>query len=60
MPKLINLFGKGKSDQWKEYNILPFYKNGVKTDCNNYCGISLLSSSKCYLVFSSQVKPIDR
>jgi hypothetical protein len=32
-------------DQWKESIIVPIHKTGVKTDCNNYCGISLLSTS---------------
>jgi hypothetical protein len=31
-------------DQWKESSIVPIHKKGVKNDCNNYCGISLLST----------------
>jgi hypothetical protein len=30
-------------DQWKESIIVPLHKKGDKTECNNYCGISLLS-----------------
>jgi hypothetical protein len=38
-------------DQWKESIIVPFYKKGDKTDCSNYCEISLLSAS--YKILSS-------
>jgi hypothetical protein len=33
------------TDQWKESIIVPIHKKGYKIDCNNYCGISLLSTS---------------
>jgi hypothetical protein len=32
-------------DQWKESVIVPIHRKGDKTDCNNYQGISLLSTS---------------
>jgi hypothetical protein len=32
-------------DQWKESIIVAVHKKGDKTDCNNYHGISLLSTS---------------
>jgi hypothetical protein len=34
-------------DQWKESITVPVHKKDDKTDCNNYCGISLLSTSYC-------------
>jgi hypothetical protein len=36
---------KELSDQWKESIIVRIHKMGDKTDCSNYCGISLLSTS---------------
>jgi hypothetical protein len=32
-------------DQWKEFVIVPIHKKGYKTDCSNYRGLSLLSTS---------------
>jgi hypothetical protein len=40
-------------DQWKESTIVPVHKKGDKTDCNNYCGISLLSTS--YKILSNNL-----
>ena len=47
--KLINLFffwDEGElPEEWKELKIVPVYKKGEKTDCSNYRGISLLSTT---------------
>jgi hypothetical protein len=45
--KLINFIWNSEElpDQWKESIILPVHKKDDKTDCNNYRGISRLSSS---------------
>jgi hypothetical protein len=43
--KLINSIWNKEElpDQWKESVIVPVHKRGDKTDCNTYCGVSLLS-----------------
>jgi hypothetical protein len=45
--KLINSIWSKEElpDQWKESIIVPIYKKGDKTDCNNYQGISFLPTS---------------
>jgi hypothetical protein len=44
--KLINSVWNKEElpDQWKESIVVPIYKKGDKTGCNNYRGISLLST----------------
>jgi len=49
---IISIWNKeGLPEEWKESIIVPIYKNGDKTDCNNYKGISLLPTK--YKIISS-------
>jgi hypothetical protein len=45
--KLINCVWNKEElpDQWKESIIVPIHEKGGKTDLNNYCAISLLSTA---------------
>ena len=43
---IISIWNKEElRDEWKESIIVPVYKKGVKTDCNNYRGLSLLPTT---------------
>jgi hypothetical protein len=45
--KLINYIWNKEElpEQWKESIVVPIYKKGDKTDCSNYRGLSLLSTT---------------
>jgi hypothetical protein len=45
--KLINFIWNKEElpDQWKESIVVPIYKKGDKTECNNYHGMFLQSTS---------------
>jgi hypothetical protein len=47
IPKLINsVWNKEELPyQWKESISVPVHMKDDKTDCNNYCGLSLLLTS---------------
>jgi hypothetical protein len=55
--KLINSVWNEEElpDQWKESIIVQIHKTGVKTDCNSYREISLLSTS--YKNYLSKLSP---
>jgi hypothetical protein len=57
--KLINSvwYKEELPDQWKESIIVPVHKKGDKTDCNNYHGISMLSTS--YKILSNILSRIS-
>jgi hypothetical protein len=43
---IISIWNKEElPEEWKESVIVPICKKGVKTDCSNYRGISLLSAT---------------
>jgi sorting nexin-29 len=52
--KLINSIGNKEElpDQWKESIIVTVHEKGDKIDCNNYRGITLLSTSYKILLIS--------
>jgi sorting nexin-29 len=59
--KLINSIWNKEElpEQWKESVIVPIYKKDDKTDCSNYSGISLLSTTYKILsnIFLSRLTP---
>jgi hypothetical protein len=57
---IISVWNKEKlPEEWKESVIMPIYKKGDKTDCSNYRGISLLSTTYKILsnILSSRLTP---
>jgi len=51
---IISIWNKEElPEEWKESIVVPIYKKGDKTDCNNYRGISQLPTT--YKIFSNIV-----
>ena len=44
-------------EQWKDLIVLPVYKQYYKTECSNFCGMTLLSSAHKIVsnIFPSQL-----
>jgi hypothetical protein len=46
--------------KWKESIIVPIYKMGDETDCNNYCGISVINIIQNFIEYPLKVKYVRR
>jgi hypothetical protein len=47
-------------EEWKKFILTPIYKDGDKTDCSNYGGISLLSYTWRFIMYSEIITIYDR
>jgi len=57
---IISIWNKERMpEEWKESILVPIYKKGDKTDCNNYRGISLLPTTNKILsnILISRLSP---
>ena len=57
---IISIWNKEElPEEWKELIIVPIYKKGDKTDCNNYRGLSLLPTTYTILtnILLSRITP---